>query len=386
MVTGRATVSQKIKGAYNREKPSRFSEPFRPVVFWNITYRCNLRCIHCYISASPEGLPGELDRGYTMRIADQLIDLNPPLVTLTGGEPMVRKDFWDIVGRLRDGGLRVAVSTNGTLINRESAVRLARLGISYVGISLDSPLPAVHNMFRGSGDAFKRAVDGVRNSIEAGLDVGLRMTITALNISEAPDLVELARDMGVKRIAYYLLDLTGRGRFAADIMPTGDQLRSFLDRLIEISTEYSGDPEIVLVRGNFMGIYVADKISRSREEFLSLLNMTSSQGDCGRKAVSIYPDGKVEPCQFIYWIDIGDLKLQTLKEILKPDNPNLRIFLEIYRHLRGSRCSKCPFKQICGGGSRGRALALTGDPWGDDPACIIDPDELSAKWKLRAIP
>jgi radical SAM protein with 4Fe4S-binding SPASM domain len=93
----------------------------------------------------------------------------------------------------------------------------------------------------------------------------------------------------------------------------------------------------------------------------------------------------VKPCQFIYWIDIGDLKLQTLKEILKPNNPNLRIFLEIYRHLRGSKCSKCPFKSICGGGSRGRALALTGDLWSDDPACIIDPDELSAKWKLKAI-
>lgn len=146
-----------------------------------------------------------------MRIADQLIDLNPPLVTLTGGEPMVRKDFWDIAERLRDGGLRIALSTNGTLITRESAERLARLGISYVGISLDSPNPAIHNMFRGSSEAFKRAIDGIRNSIEAGLDVGLRMTITKLNISEAPDLVKLARDIRVKRIAYYLLDLTGRG-------------------------------------------------------------------------------------------------------------------------------------------------------------------------------
>lgn len=245
-------------------------------------------------------------------------------------------------------------------------------------------MPAIHNMFRGSSDAFKRAMDGIRNSIEAGLDVGLRMTITRLNISEAPYLVSLARDIGVKRIAYYLLDLTGRGRSAANIMPTGDQLRSFLDRLIELSTEYNGDPEIVLVRGNFMGIYVADKISRSREEFLSLLNMISSQGDCGRKAISIYPDGKVKPCQFIDWIDIGDLRIHTLKEILTHGNPTLKTFLEIYRHLRGPRCSKCPFKQICGGGSRGRALVLTGDFWGDDPACIIDPDKLSARWKLGA--
>jgi radical SAM protein with 4Fe4S-binding SPASM domain len=306
-------------------------------------------------------------------------------MTIEGqAEPMVRKDFWDIAERLGDGGLRVALSTNGTLITRESAERLARLGISYVGISLDSPMPAIHNMFRGSSDAFKRAMDGIRNSIEAGLDVGLRMTITKLNILEAPYLVSLARDIGVKRIAYYLLDLTGRGRSAANIMPTGDQLRSFLDRLIELSTEYNGDPEIVLVRGNFMGIYVADKISRSREEFLSLLNMISSQGDCGRKAISIYPDGKVKPCQFIDRIDIGDLRIHTLKEILTHGNPTLKTFLEIYRHLRGPRCSKCPFKQICGGGSRGRALVLTGDFWGDDPACIIDPDKLSARWKLGA--
>lgn len=113
--------------------------------------------------------------------------------------------------------------------------------------------------------------------------------------------------------------------------------------------------------------------------------MINSQGDCGRKAISIYPDGKVKPCQFIDWIDIGDLRIQKLREILTPDNPTLKTFLEIYRHLRGARCSKCPFKLICGGGSRGRALALTGDFWGDDPACIVDPDELSAKWKLEAI-
>ncbi|MDM7275584.1 MAG: radical SAM protein [Thermoprotei archaeon] len=383
MVTGRGTVSFKIKGPYGRGSPSRFTSEFKPITFWHLTFKCNLYCMHCYISASPFGRPGELSESEALKVADEIVELEIPLVVLSGGEPLVRRDFPNIALRLVDGGVKVSLSTNGTLITRDVANMLAKLNISYVGISLDSLIPEVHDKFRGLVGAYRRAIEGIKNSVEAGLDVGLRMTITRFNVDEAPKLIDLALNLGVKRISYYLIDITGRAREHMELLPTGAQLRNLLDTLIERSKETGGNPEILVVRGNFAGIYVADRMAGNMQEFGDYLKMISAQGDCGRKTISIYPDGKVKPCQFLEWIDIGDLRVQKLREILNPENPLLKPFLELHKHLKGPKCSKCPFKEMCGGGSRGRALAATGDFWGDDPLCFIDGPALAAKWYVN---
>ncbi|MEM4559134.1 MAG: radical SAM protein [Acidilobaceae archaeon] len=379
MILGKGTVSFRIKGSFGKSRPSTFSTLFRPVVFWNITYKCNLYCIHCYISASPQGLPDELTTAEALRVVDMLAEVNVPLVILSGGEPLVRGDFWDILGRLRDYGLRVSLSTNGTLISRSVAEKLAKLEVSYVGVSLDSVYPEFHDKFRGVPGAFRRALDGVKSAREVGLSVGFRMTITRFNISEAPKLVDLARNMGVERISYYLIDLTGRARDNIELLPEKIQLEELINKLVEKTIELDGDPEILIVRGNFVGIYLADKLAKSREEFKSYLSMIEAQGDCGRKTISIYPNGKVKPCQFLDY-DIGDIRDSSLKEILKLSNEKLKPFLEVYKYLEGPRCSRCPFKEICGGGSRGRSLAVTGNFWGDDPLCIVDIDKIRVRW------
>ncbi|HID40929.1 MAG TPA: SPASM domain-containing protein, partial [Pyrodictium sp.] len=135
----------------------------------------------------------------------------------------------------------------------------------------------------------------------------------------------------------------------------------------------------LIVRGQFVGIYIADKISRTNEEFIDYIKMLDAQGNCGRKSVSIYPDGSVKPCQFVDWVSLGNVRRKQLRKILNPENPELKPFLEIERYLRGPKCSKCPFRRICGGGSRGRALEFYGDEWGDDPLCFIDPIEIARK-------
>ncbi len=185
MVTGRGTVSFQIKGSYGRRAPSKFASTLRPIVFWNITSKCNLYCLHYYISADPRGWSGELSRDEVLAVASDIVELGLPLVTITGGEPLLREDFWDLAGRLIRGGVRVAVSTNGTLISEDTAVRLAELGVSYVGISLDSVNPQFHDMFRGVRGAFARALRGIENSLKAGIPVGLRMTLTRYNMGEA---------------------------------------------------------------------------------------------------------------------------------------------------------------------------------------------------------
>ncbi|NAZ38818.1 MAG: radical SAM protein [Acidilobus sp.] len=383
MVTGRGTVSERIKGRYGPGRPSAFSSELRPVVFWNITYLCNLRCAHCYINAGPEPRREELSRDDLLRVAREIADLGLPLVIFSGGEPLMRRDFWDVAQELsgRDRP-KLALSTNGTLITRDVARRLSSLGFSYVGVSLDSLVAELHDRFRGVKGAFEATISGIRNAVEAGLDVGIRTTVTRWNYMEAPGMVDLAYRLGARRVSYYILDSIGRARAIVNDLPSHEQLREFAEALIGKAREYEGKVEIEVVRSNFIGIYLADRLSGTVEEFQGHLSLIGGQGDCGRKTISIYPDGTVRPCQFIDQFVIGDLRRQGLREVLSPQNEALARFVRLYEGLRGPRCGKCPFKVVCGGGSRGRAEALTGDFWGDDPLCFIDPWQVARRWGM----
>lgn len=384
MAVGRGTVSVKIKKHYGKGRPSRFSDVYRPIVFWNITYKCNLRCIHCYIDATPTEKPGELGEQELLRAADEMRELRIPLLVISGGEPLASPKFWALVEHLREkGGPRWSLSTNGTLIDEETAHRLRELGASYVGISLDSVREEEHDAFRGVRGAYRLTLRGISNSVEAGLDTGIRMTLTRSSIGEAPRIIDLAKEWGVKRISFYLLDSTGRAALLKTQLPTPEQVSGFVEKIIEKSREHDGDPEILVVRGNFAGILAADMLSRSREDFLQYLQMVGAQGDCGRKTISIYPDGSVRPCQFLEKHIVGNIKHQSLKDILSPRNKHLKPFTETHLHLRGPKCGSCPFKIACGGGSRNRSLAVSGDFWGDDPLCPLDPQEVAARWGVE---
>ncbi len=380
MVSGKGTVSAKIKGHYSAKRPPRFSDYFRPIVFWNITYQCNLKCAHCYINALPMRSLRELSTDEARRVSEELVELGIPLVIFSGGEPLVRKDFWEIIepmaGKSRP---KLSLSTNGTLITKDVAEKLASYGFMYVGISIDSVKPKWHDKFRGVNGAFESAVRGIKNSIEAGLDVGIRTTITRYNVDEVPSILRWAYDNGIKRVSLYILDTVGRGSNIKEWLPSHDQLRKLARMLIDEARKYAGFLEILVVRAQFLGIYLADMLARDNEEFLDYIKLLDAQGNCGKKSISIYPDGVVKPCQFIDWVSLGDLRRERLHDILRKDNPRLRPFLEIEKHLKGLRCGRCPFRRICGGGSRGRALEIYSDPWADDPLCFIDYDEIAKR-------
>lgn len=381
MATGKGTVSTRIKGRYHRGRPSRFTSLLRPVVFWNVTYKCNLHCEHCYINAGPNPGLSELSIEETMRIAREIVEQGIPLVVFTGGEPLISEKFWKPLEYFHSMGRpKTSVSTNGTLIDEKNAERLARLGVSYVGISLDSLDPEVHDKFRGVKGAWEAAVRGMKNSVAAGLPTGLRVTATRWNTEEVPRMIDFAAELGLQRVSVYLLDTIGRGRELVEDLPSHEQLKSMIDALVEKAREYEGALEILLVRMNFAGIYLADILSKTKKEFQEYLELVGAQGDCGRKTVSIYPDGTVRPCQFIDYVVVGDLRRQRLSEILTPENPKLKPFFNIPSRLRGPKCSSCPVKEVCGGGSRNRALVVNGDFWGDDPSCFIDTWALGRKW------
>ncbi len=383
LVAGRGTVSERIKGRYGKGRPSKFTSIIRPVVFWNITYKCNLRCEHCYIDAGPDVERPELSDDEVVRVAREIAGHGIPLVVFSGGEPLASRKFWiaaeELAGRERP---KLSLSTNGTLLTPDVAGRLKKLGFMYVGVSIDSLDPRVHDKFRGVSGAWERALEGVRASVEAGIPAGLRFTLTRWNIKEAPGVVDLAARLGASRVSYYLLDTVGRGAAIKESLPTYEQLRDFISRVMDKAREYVGVVEVLLVRMNWAGVYIASLLARDREDFIEYLKVIEAQGDCGRKTVSIYPDGTVRPCQFIDYMILGSLREKSLSEILSPDNPRLKPFLEMPKMLRGPKCSRCPFKEHCGGGSRNRALTLTGDFWGDDPTCIIDYKEIVSKFNL----
>ncbi|MGY0287267.1 MAG: radical SAM protein [Candidatus Methanodesulfokora washburnensis] len=347
MVRGFGSVSFRIKG---KEK-SKFSSRERPVIAWNITGMCNMRCKHCYISAP---MNKELDRETALRLIEEMGEIRIPLVILTGGEPFLRKDLLEIVEKLREKDVKVAISTNGTLINEEIAGKLADK-VEYVGVSLDSSNEDWHDEFRGVKGAFREALKGIRNLISAGIPTGLRMTLTRLNVDSVPSYIDLALSLGVSRVVFYHLSATGRAKELADWYMTKDQYFRFMDYIIEIAKTV--DMEIETTMAPFDGIYVAYKIAKDKEEFRKLLNFVRSDG-----IASIYPDGEVHPNQFMDFISLGNVRKEKLSETLGRG---------FHVELNGPKCSKCPFKSWCNGGDRARAFYFSGID-GDDPQCFLD--------------
>lgn len=366
LVSNSGTVSFTIKGEYNPKNPSKFSQVFRPVVTWNMTYKCNLKCLHCYINASPQGDDG-LTKDEAINLVDQMAEIKIPLLIMSGGEPLMRRDFFEIAKYASKRGLKLALSTNGTLISKKVAEELKEIGFLYIGISLDSPYPEFHDKFRGVEGAFDLTVKGIKNAIEAGLNVGLRFTITSRNIDQIDDYILLALNLGVKRITFYHISASGRGKELKDWMYTPEQYRKLMDKLIEYAKELKGKIEIETTLAPFDGIYIAKILAKDEKELEDYLKFVENSGGCGRKMISIYPNGDVYPCQFIDFYKLGNVREKPLKEIIQniPD-----FFVNTDKYLTG-KCATCEYKTYCKGGDRARAYYWSGNIYGDDPLCPL---------------
>ncbi|MDT7876778.1 MAG: radical SAM protein [Sulfolobaceae archaeon] len=362
MVSGEGTVSFRIKGDYGKSKPSNFSQVFRPVITWNMTYKCNLNCIHCYINASPNA-PDGLTHEEAIRLIDEMAEIKIPLLIMSGGEPLMRKDFFELASYASSKGIKLALSTNGTLISEKVAQKLKEIGFVYVGISLDSYNPEFHDKFRGVKGAFDLAIKGIKNALNAGLNVGLRFTLTKDNIDQVEEYIKFAVSLGVSRITFYHLSASGRGKELKGLMYTPSQYVKFMNTLIKYAKELKGKVEFETTLGNFDGVYIAKLLGD--EELLKFVETT---GGCGRKMVSIYPNGDVYPCQFIDFVKLGNVREKPLKEILSsiPD-----VFVNTDKYLKGENCGTCEYKWACKGGDRARAYYWSGSIYGDDPLCPL---------------
>jgi len=380
MVTGEATVSKKLTYGDDKsripEKLVKASEKPIPVVVWNTTSKCNLKCIHCYANAGGES-KSELTTEEGMNFLSDLAEMKIPVLLFSGGEPLLRRDLFELASFITSKGVPVSLSTNGTLITEEIAERLKKTGFSYIGVSIDG-LPKTNDRFRGIEGAFDRAFRGLLNSKEAGLMTGIRFTVTKYNVRDIPDVIDLLAENGIPRFCLYHLVPSGRADFKDDI--TLKERRELVDWLIQKSIQLHDDgykTEILTVDNPVDGIYVYLKLKEVDEELAeNALEFLKYRGgdNSGYRLADVDMFGNIHPNQFWWDYTVGSIREKKFSEIwLNPEDELLVKLREKTKYLRG-RCGRCKFKELCGG-FRLRALRA-GDLWGDEPDCYLTDEEI----------
>ncbi|MDR1856212.1 MAG: 12,18-didecarboxysiroheme deacetylase [Desulfovibrio sp.] len=358
-----------------------FSADKKPVIVWNMTRRCNLKCVHCYAHATDTGGGDAISTEQAKLIIDDLAAYGSPVMLFSGGEPLVRQDLPELARYATEKGMRAVISTNGTLITKEKAQELKRVGLSYVGISLDG-LERVHDDFRRVPGSFGKALEGIANCQAEGLKVGLRFTINKRNVEEIPGIFRLLRDLEVPRACFYHLVYSGRGSalIAEDL--DHEQTRRTLDLIMDETRALfdAGHPkEILTVDNHADGPYVWMRLAREdparAEDVLQLLQFNEGNSS-GRGIGCISWDGKVHADQFWREHVFGNVLERPFSAIWDdPDIPLLHMLKDKKAHVKG-RCATCRHLNICGGNFRARAEAFYGDVWAEDPACYLTDDEI----------
>ncbi len=358
--------------------------PVKPVVIWNLTRRCNLKCRHCYTVSADVDFPGELSHEQAMATLEDLGQFRVPALILSGGEPLDRRDLFEIAERARQLVRVLALSTNGTKIHGDVADRVAEVGFDYVGISIDG-IGETNDWFRGVDGAFADALRGVRACKARGVKVGLRFTLTEGNAHNLPDLLRLCDDEGVDKFYLSHLVYAGRGDKNRGEDAARARTRAALDLLLERAwTAVSGGQPLDIVTGNndadagyFLqwaeARFEADKVANLRDHLIAWGGNSSGLG-----VANIDFLGRVHPDT--YWSDytVGNVKERSFSELWTGDDAMLALLRTRPRPLKG-RCGACRLRDICGGNTRIRALQLTGDPWAEDPACYLTNEEIGVE-------
>lgn len=358
-----------------------FSEDKHPVVVWNITRSCNLKCVHCYAHAKDKIFENELSTQEGFAVIDDLAEYGVPVILFSGGEPLVRKDLPELAEYAVKKGLRAVISTNGTLITRELAQTLKKIGLSYVGISIDG-MEEVNDRFRGVKGAYKAALDGIKNCQEAGIKVGLRFTINRFNAFEVPGIFDLLEEMDIPRVCFYHLVYAGRGSKLVKEDSTHAETRKIVDLILQRTKELhdKGKPKEVLTVDNHAdGPYLYMKVLQEDPDragdVLKLLKMNEGNSS-GRGIGCISWDGEVYPDQFWRHYSFGNVRNRPFSEIWTDlSEPLMKKLKDKKKYVTG-RCATCKWLDICAGNFRVRAEAVTGDLWAPDPACYLTDDEI----------
>ena len=359
----------------------RFTPLRPPVVVWNVTRQCNLHCRHCYASAGNAPDPDELTPAEGRALVEELARSLVPALILSGGEPLLRRDFLDLARLAAERGIHTALSTGGTTIDAATAGRIRAAGIGYVGISIDGIGP-LHDRFRGVRGAYGRALNGLRHCRDAGLRVGLRFTLSRPTLPHLEPVLDLMEAERVDRGYVSHLVYVGRAHRLASFALTPAETRAAVETIFDRaeSLHRRGLPlELVTGNGDADGVLLYLRARAVRPETAPLVHGLLRQrggNSAGRAIANVDARGEVHPDQFWPHHALGNVRARPFGEIWSDSSQPLLAHLRDRRPYVHGRCARCPFLDCCGGGSRVRAEALTGDLWASDPACHLTDDEL----------
>ena len=367
---------------FQKMKVAKNARDRRPIVVWNLTRTCNLNCVHCYTDSACEKYPGELSTDECKAVLDDLAAFKVPAVLFSGGEPLVRKDIFELAAYARSLGLHVVLSTNGTLLLKETAQKLKNLEFSYVGISLDSADSEIHDHFRGSKGAFDRTMRGFKNCVDVGQKVGLRLTLTRQTCKDLDKIFDFIEDNGINRACFYHLVPAGRGISLGAL--THEESRQAIDTIFTRTKDMidRGIPvEILTVDNHCDGPYLYERMLREghtrAEQVLDMLKFNGGGlYSSGVGVANIDFHGNIHADQFSMFRTFANVKDRKFSEVwLDPKVEVLKDLKNRIEKLEG-RCKNCRFKTICGGALRARAETVTGNPWDPDPGCYLTDDEI----------
>ena len=357
----------------------------KPIVVWNVTSRCNLSCLHCYANASSTRQShDELTTTEGRSLIDELAAFGVPVLLFSGGEPLARKDIIELISYASSNGLRTVLSSNGTLLDKKKADELKKIGISYVGISIDGR-EKTHDTFRNRKGAFKETLAGIRAALQAGLKVGLRLTMNKTNSADIEYIFDLMEQEGIPRICFYHLIPSGRGRSLTESDLTPEEKRTVMNSIIGKAAKIyakTNNKEILTVANHCDGIFLYLRMKKENhpdaEKILSFLKMNSSDSS-GIGIASINWNGEVYPDQFWRTKIIGNVRNNKFSLIWNSSTNEFLNKLLNRRAFITGRCSKCRYLDICGGNFRSRTEHITGDTWASDPGCYLYDNEISGK-------
>jgi heme d1 biosynthesis radical SAM protein NirJ len=364
--------------------------PAGPVVIWNLVRRCNLTCRHCYATSADKDFPGELGTAQVFTVLNDLKGFRVPVLILSGGEPLMRPDIFEISHRAKAMGFYLALSSNGTLITRDNIGAIASVGYDYVGISLDG-MRATHDRFRRRDGAFDEALRGIRLCRDAGLKIGLRFTLTQNNAPELPELLQLMDVEGIDKFYLSHLNYAGRGyknrRDDVQHRITREAMELLFERCWEDVLEgrtrefVTGNND---ADGPFLLQWVKRRLPEHRERMRAMLEAWGGNAS-GVNVANIDNEGRVHPDTMWWDYTLGSVKERPFSGIWRDTSDPLMAGLKRKHRPLNGRCGDCAFLSICGGNSRTRAWRLTGDPWAEDPGCYLTDEEVGAASTPAAI-
>ncbi|MDP9193137.1 MAG: radical SAM protein [Acidobacteriota bacterium] len=355
-----------------------------PVVVWNATKTCNLECVHCYADAEIRKFNNELTTAEAETMIRDLASMNVPALLISGGEPFVRPDVLDLAELAMSLGVRVTFSTNGTLIDAKRAQRIAKIGVAYVGISVDGGEER-HDRFRGRKGAFRDAIRGIRHCRDAGIRVGVRFTATKENVGDIDEIFRVVEDEGIGRLCLYHLVYSGRGAYLAGIDLEVHEKRALMLKLMDRVERWNASDRLVEVMtvdnhadAPFIYLRLRERDEARAEQALNL--MKSNGGNRSGIAIGCIDSfGMVHPDQFSSHHTLGSIRERPFSEIWRDDRVELLHGLRIRKTLLQGRCATCKWLPMCNGNFRARAEAATGNYWESDPGCYLLDSEIASE-------